>query len=143
MMILKLLIAVRFFLNVTNHQPMKMTAAEYQERFGKSETKSKFRNEVVEFDGEKFDSKKELARYGELLLLQKNGDIKDLKKQFVFKLEVENKLICKYIADFTYITSGGKFVVEDVKSKHTRKLPVYRIKKKLMAAIYGIEIKEV
>jgi hypothetical protein len=30
-----------------------------------------------------------------------------------------------------------------VKSAFTRKLPVYRIKRKLMKAVYGIEIREV
>jgi hypothetical protein len=34
-------------------------------------------------------------------------------------------------------------VVEDVKSKATRKIAVYRLKKKLMKQIHGLTIKEV
>lgn len=34
-------------------------------------------------------------------------------------------------------------VVEDVKSPATRKLPLYRLKAKLMKAIHGIEIREI
>lgn len=107
----------------------------------KSAAKSKYNNVKIEVDGEKFDSKKEAARYGQLLLLQKSGQITNLQKQVPFRLEVNGQLVCKYIADFTYAVNGVG-VVEDCKSKHTRTLPVYRIKKKLLKALYNIDIKE-
>ena len=44
-----------------------------------------------------------------------------------------------YLADFVY-KENGKEVVEDTKGFRTE---VYKIKKKLMAYIYQIEIKEV
>lgn len=50
--------------------------------------------------------------------------------------------ICVYIADYIYI-ENGRSVVEDVKSAFTAKLPVYRLKKKLLSALLGIEIREV
>jgi hypothetical protein len=50
--------------------------------------------------------------------------------------------VCKYISDFVYLENGQK-IVEDVKSEYTRKLPVYRLKKKLVKAVHGIDIKEV
>src|SRR3990172_3854168 len=51
-------------------------------------------------------------------------------------------LIAKgYNPDFSYRKSG--LVVEDVKSPVTRKLPAYRLKKKLMLACYGITIVEI
>ncbi len=50
--------------------------------------------------------------------------------------------ICAYLADFTY-NRNGKEIVEDVKSEMTRKLPVYKLKKKLMKAILNIEIQEI
>jgi len=49
--------------------------------------------------------------------------------------------ICRYVADFGYIENGA-VVIEDVKSKITKGLPVYRLKKKLMKALYGIDIRE-
>jgi hypothetical protein len=48
----------------------------------------------------------------------------------------------EYIADFTYKDKNGIFIVEDVKSEHTRKLKPYKLKKKLMKIIYNIDIKE-
>lgn len=106
------------------------------------EKKSKYGNKKVIFDGIKFDSKKEGNRYLELKGRQMAGEISDLRFQVVYDLEINGFLICSYIADFTYKENALE-VVEDVKSKATRKLPVYRIKNKLMQAILGIIIKEV
>lgn len=103
---------------------------------------SKYGAKKIELDGRVFHSKKEATRYAELQLMQKANRIADLACQAEFRLTVNNQLICKYYADFIY-KQDGELVVEDVKSEPTRKLPAYRIKNKLMKAIYGIEIKEV
>lgn len=106
--------------------------------------RNKYNNEPVEFDGKKFDSTKERDRYILLRYRQGIGEIKELECQIRFLLESEEKKVCDYIADFTYTEiKGEKLVVEDVKSSATKKLPAYRLKKKLMFAQYKIEIKEV
>ena len=95
-----------------------------------------------------YDSKKEMRRHQELILLERAGQIKDLKTQVKFELiphqteggKVKERAV-NYIADFTY-AENGKLIVEDVKSPAT-KTPEYIIKRKLMRYIYGIEIKEV
>lgn len=103
--------------------------------------KRKYRNIPTIVGNIKFDSKKEARRYGELLLLVRAGEIKNLILQPPFVLRVDGIKICSYIGDFQY-EEKGQIIVEDVKSGGTRALPVYRIKKKLMLAIFGIEIKE-
>jgi hypothetical protein len=108
----------------------------------KTEAPGKYKNKKVKVDGHLFDSKKEANRYHELKLLQIAGEITGLKLQEEFKLNVEGVKVASYFADFIY-HSAGHLVVEDVKSKATRRIAVYRLKKKLMAAIYKIEIKEV
>ena len=45
----------------------------------------------------------------------------------------------RYIADFTYNDQSGQLIVEDAKGVKT---PVYRLKRRIMAEIYNIEIKE-
>jgi ribosomal protein S8 len=99
--------------------------------------KPKFGNVKTELDGIIFDSAKEARRYVELRYLMNAGEITDLKLQVEYKLSV-----CKYVCDFQY-QKNGETIVEDVKSRHTRKLPVYRMKKKMMKAELGIDIKEV
>ena len=42
-------------------------------------------------------------------------------------------------ADFTYNDLNGQLIVEDAKGVKT---PVYRLKRRMMAEKYGIEIKE-
>lgn len=113
------------------------------------ENQSKYKNKVSEINGIKFDSKKEGRRYLELLDKFKSGEISDLRLQTQFTLiegfktpTGENVKPERYIADFTYF-ENGQFVVEDVKSEATRKKDVYRIKKKQMLDIYGIQIREV
>lgn len=101
----------------------------------------KFRNRKTVVDGITFDSAKEARRWSELNLLLRAGQISELERQEVYRLTVSDQLICKYVADFSYL-ENGVHIVEDVKSDHTRKLPVYRLKKKLLRACYGVEIRE-
>lgn len=104
----------------------------------------------TELGGIKFDSKKEARRYSELMLRLKAGEISELKLQPEFTLqeayttpEGERVRAVRYRADFSYLNTLGELVVEDTKSPHTRTLPVYRIKRKLMHEKLGITITEV
>ena len=45
----------------------------------------------------------------------------------------------RYIADFMYNDRNGQLIVEDAKGVKT---PVYRLKRRMMAEKYNIEIKE-
>lgn len=96
--------------------------------------KSKYGNKKTVVDNIEFDSQKEAARYVTLRYLLRAGEITDLELQKEFKLSV-----CSYYADFVY-TKNGETIVEDVKGFKTA---TYRMKKKLMKAELGIEIKEV
>lgn len=103
---------------------------------------SKHRNVKTTIDGITFDSAKEARRWQDLCLWQASGQITQLLRQQRFKIVVNGVHICDYIADVTY-REHGKLVVEDTKSAHTRKMDVYRLKKKLMLAVHKIEIREV
>lgn len=103
----------------------------------------------TETDGITFDSKLEAKRYSELMLMLKAGEIEKLRLQQQFTLQDgfkthEGTLIrpVRYVADFTYFDSDGNYIIEDTKSEKTRKLPEYRIKKRLMAE-KGYMIKEI
>lgn len=107
---------------------------------------NKYGNKKVVYNGIKFDSKKEMDYYIKLKMLEKAGKIKDLRLQvpFVvletFKLNDKTYKKTKYIADFTYYDKEGKYHVVDTKGVRT---DVYKLKKKLMAWKYGIEIEEI
>lgn len=111
---------------------------------------SKYRNKKVTADNHTFDSLKEYRRYCELKILERAGYITQLKLQVPYELipsqreggkVVERKV--KYVADFVYFDKErGQVIVEDVKSEAT-KTELYRVKKKLMRYVHGIEVREV
>lgn len=104
----------------------------------------KYRNKRVRFDGIVFGSKKEADRYRVLKALSDARLIIGLAIHPVFAIVVRNIEVAVYEADFSYQrTNPPGLVVEDVKSPITAKNPVYRLKKKLVEAIYGITITEV
>ena len=103
---------------------------------------SKHRNVKTEIDGIVFDSKKEARRYLDLREQQRAKQIECLLTQRRYSIHIGDHHICDYVADFYYLRDGNP-VVEDVKSSHTRKMDTYRIKKKLMKAVLGIDIVEI
>jgi hypothetical protein len=113
---------------------------------------SLYRNKKKTVNGFEFDSIKEANRHADLVLMQQAGNIRKLERQKEFELTVNGHLICSYVADFCYEQQipapkvAGVYwepIVEDVKSKPTRKKRDYRIKKKLMLAVHSITIQEV
>ena len=107
--------------------------------------RSKFGAVKTKVDGIVFDSKREAARYAELVLLHRAKKIRLLELQPVFPIVVNGVTVAKYVADFRYQTIPLGFelaetIVEDVKGVKT---PLYRLKKKLVEAQYGIEITEI
>lgn len=107
---------------------------------------TKYKSRKVTVNGNVFDSKKEYKRWCELVLLQKAGQVTNLKRQVKYELipsqRIDGKVAeraCTYVADFVY-EQNGKTVVEDTKGFKTKD---YIIKRKLMLWVHGIRIAEV
>ena len=100
---------------------------------------TKYRAQPITIDGHRFPSLKEGARYRELLLLVRAGEISDLVLQPEFKFVLDGKKMFTYFSDFGYTEKDGTKVVEDTKGYKT---DVYKIKKKIIEHVYGIKIKE-
>lgn len=105
--------------------------------------------QIIDSKGRKHDSKAEFRRCHELELLERAGEIRDLRRQVKHVLipaqydssgKLQEKAIT-YISDFEYVdVRTGEAVVEDVKGVKTKD---YIIKRKLMLWIYKIRIREV
>lgn len=109
----------------------------------KSEAKRKYGNTPTVVDGIRFDSKAEARRFQELKYRLEAGEIAYILRQPSFALTVNGIHIAKYVGDFEYFDVATETtIVEDVKSP-VSKTPVYRLKRKLMRAIHGIEIVEI
>lgn len=109
----------------------------------------KVRNQYGEFDSET-----EFNRYLYLKHLEDVGVIRDLQRQVRFEIipklvknvEVQLKTKIKivqrveekaahYTCDFTYIEKGGKYIIEEQKSKGTMLARDYPLRKKLIKQI--------
>lgn len=107
----------------------------------KQVNRNKYGNVKTERDGVTYDSAKESRVLAELEMRERAGHIRDLRRQVQFAIVVNQIHICDFIADAVY-QEGARRVVIDVKSDITRKNPVYRLKRKLLAAVLGIEVEE-
>lgn len=107
------------------------------------EAMSKYHAKATIVDGRRFDSKAEARRYGDLLLLQRAGEIRDLECQpeyvLVYPFTHQGKKYrgVKYRADFRYRTTTklvpSETVVEDVKGVRTA---LYRVKLQMLLTKY-------
>jgi len=108
---------------------------------------NKYGNKKVVVDGIKFDSTKEGNYYSQLVLRKRAGDITDFKMQVPMAIEVNGIHIAKYILDFQVEYPNGDTEYIDIKALTKEKkwitTDVFKLKKKLVEAIYKIEIKMV
>lgn len=103
--------------------------------------RNKYNAQKTTVDGIRFDSKMEANRYGELKLLEKAGSIVNLEIHPTYPIVVNGIRICTYRGDFRYgEVDTGETIHEDTKGVRT---PVFILKKKLVAALHGIVIREV
>jgi len=94
--------------------------------------KSKYHSVKTTLDGKKFDSKKEARWYMYLKSQMERGEIRDFVCQPIIKFPCG----ITYKPDFKVILKNGDITYIDIKSKFTRKNPVYRIKIKLLKYFY-------
>lgn len=129
--------------------------------FSKLTKKTKYGNKKVEYNGLKFDSKKEKDRYIFLKEQERLGNIQDLqlqvkyelipaiKEEYVEHLKTKDRvktrtvqLAITYTCDFQYY-KNGELVIEDVKSSPKMLAKEYVLKKKILFALKGLKITEV
>jgi len=121
--------------------------------------RAKYGNNKIVIGDNTYDSMKEYRRYLDLLMLEKAGEIKDLRRQVKYILIPaqrepdtvgkrggikKGKLLERevaYFADFVYMdVKTGELVVEDTKGIRTTE---YIIKRKLMLYVHHIKIQEI
>ncbi|WP_290088554.1 DUF1064 domain-containing protein [uncultured Duncaniella sp.] len=127
-------------------QLMKLTGGKSSGGYHVKRGKGKNKYNAQKIGG--YDSKKEYRRACLLKALLRSGEISDLREQVKYVLipsqrDSSGNLIekeCSYYADFVYRDKEGNLVVEDTKGVRTSE---YRLKKKLMLQVHGIQITEI
>ena len=127
----------------------------------KREKFQKYNNTKIEYNGIKFDSKKEMQRYLVLKDAENNGVISDLqlqvryelipsiKEEYTEHLKTKDKVKTRtlqlpitYTCDFQYI-KNGELVIEDVKASPKMLPKEFVLKEKLLFWRYGIKIRKI
>ena len=127
----------------------------------KREKGKKYNNTKVEYDGIKFDSKKEMQRYIVLKDAENSGVISNLelqvkyelipavREEYIEHLKTKDKIKTRtlqlpitYTCDFQYL-KDGVLIVEDVKASPKMLPKEFVLKEKMMFALKGIRIKKV
>lgn len=124
-----------------------MKISEYREAQINTRSKNKFGNIRTEYAGRMYDSVKE-AEYARMLDIcrretREKMRVVDWQPQIKFPLEVNGLHIADYILDFKVTYADGRVEYVDVKGGEATKTAVYKLKKKLMKAIYNIELIEI
>lgn len=108
---------------------------------------NKYKAKRIQIGAEAFDSRKEAERWMQLMLLQKAGEIRELKRQVVIPLigkeaplKTRTGKAMRLTVDFTYEDRrlGWATVYEDAKGMPTRDYEVRRA----VAQAMGIEVIE-
>ncbi len=105
----------------------------------------KYKAKACVVDGIRFHSQREAARYLDLRLMEKAGEIRELELQPKFPLYVcrrqngELVQFAVYVADFRYREGrDGVLIVEDVKGVTTQ---AFAIKRRAFEAQYGLTLR--
>lgn len=108
---------------------------------------SKYRNQVVETEEGRFDSKAEHRFWCRLKQMMLAKLVRDVRRQVVYELAPSvivakrKRPALRYVADFVYYDCTQKHeIVADVKGAVTAE---YRIKRHLMKSVHDIDILEI
>jgi hypothetical protein len=86
------------------------------------------------------DSRKEARLDETFMMLIKNKNILKVIRKERFIMQINGIKICAYVADWTVYHKDGHKEIYDAKGFKT---PVYKIKKKLLKALYNLNIIEI
>ncbi|MBM3956594.1 MAG: DUF1064 domain-containing protein [Gemmatimonadetes bacterium] len=100
--------------------------------------RSKYGARPTVVDGVRFDSRREARRYEDLTSFRAAGTVRWFAWQPAFILPAG----VLYKADFVVAWADGRISVEDVKSPATR-TKVWRLKRRQVEALYGVEVEEI
>jgi hypothetical protein len=108
--------------------------------------KNKYKAKKTDYRGHTYDSKKEADYARGLDLLMQSKDPRaplSWERQIKLKVSINDKHICYYIVDFV-VKYDDRVEYIDVKGyKKGCAYQMFRLKKKMVEAFHGIEIKEV
>lgn len=118
---------------------MNISVEQYRELQAKPK-RTKYGNQKIVVDGESFDSKIEANYFHHLRLRERVGEVYGIHRQKEFVIELGGTRICALKVDFYFYdrrVRGMRAV--DIKGGPTD-TQVFRLKAKLVKAMFGVEV---
>ena len=110
----------------------------------KGKKKNKFHAIKMEYNGVKYDSKKEAGYAMRLDEMKRLGKVKDWQRQVKFPMVINGTDCGYYLLDFRVEYADGHKEYVDIKGyKKGASYQVFRIKKRIVEALYLIDITEI
>jgi hypothetical protein len=119
---------------------MRQVNLAFQKAWKANRRAQKYGNQRIVTEEGAFDSQSEYRRWCELKLLERGGQIRNLEHHVKLPLIVNGHDCGRYEADFVYF-ENDKRVIEDRKGGKATITDVFRLKQKLVFALYGIEVR--
>lgn len=129
-----------FFVNMTAKAYREAVGLDVPRRSPEPVKHNKYGAIKTEVDGYMFDSKHESTVWLKLRRMEEAGLIKNLVRQTSLDFCINDKKMFTYKPDMEYDDADGVHHYIDAKSSATAKNPVFRLKKKIIEAHYGITI---
>lgn len=123
----------------------KMSAQEFRDYLDKTEKAKGSLYKAIPTqtaDGQNFKSILESTFYNRMWVLQKAGEVVKIEREVEYELTVNGHFITRYMMDFRITYADGRIDYVDCKSAPTV-TPLYKLKRALMFAIHGIQLREV
>jgi hypothetical protein len=105
---------------------------------------NKYGAKRCEEDGYQFASLAEREEYRRLKLRALAGEIEDLEVHPAYPFVVNEQKVGRFTLDFGYFDKAlGRRVIVDVKGGRATRTEAYRLRVRLLKALYGLEVTEV
>jgi hypothetical protein len=106
---------------------------------------TKYHAKQTVYNGQTFHSKKEANYCAKLDILKKasgNDRVIKYETQVPFDIEINDAKVCRYILDFMVVYPDRTEYIDVKGMKSGAAYEMFKLKKRLMKIVYGIEIKE-
>ena len=126
---------------------MSISAAEAREILNQPKKKRGRYNVVpVErrtMDGVVFASEAEMKRFADLQMLERAGEISDLRRQQSYDIEIKGHHFCTFTPDHEYLNKKGTPIIEEFKTGMSVKDKDYQLRKRAFELYYGLTVTEI
>ncbi len=94
-------------------------------------------------DGVVFDSEAEMKRFADLQMLERAGEISDLRRQISYDIEINGQHFCTYTSDHEYLDKTGTPIIEEFKTEFSKREQAYSLRRRAFELYHNLKVTEI